>query len=1030
MKIAIHRDKSLHSLLIILLACLIIISGCGSGGGGSDNNSSGQGSNYIYGIASKGPIRDGFVTAYPLDENGTQGNKVLGIPTFTDIHGSYVINIGSYTGNVLVEVKGGKYTDEATGKETDNEILRAAVTLVKGDVVVMVTPFTEIAVQKALADGGLTTDKIDIANLLVSTMTGGVNIINTTPADVTNAESLTSAGPEEITYGLALAAISEMVNNKYAGNMSDAIVKISNDLSDNNLDSQAGYLKDSLLAFLINPNNQSGVDNLNETNIDESIDSLSDELAKDSNDINQLFKKLESLYVAQHPSSDGDPIKGWFNDNIAADYLHDGRDKEDEYDVWTGPGGLYDGITISVILLAPLDVSDTSYKKGYRSRIYFSGEKGWGNVTSSMVYDDTDSKWLWYGNQEWGVNLWNFQPTAEMTVDATDAVSFKSGLDVLIWDVNLSAYNHGIRSAIISGPGLPAEGLILNHYHPASYFSLLDQSHGSVYPLSEMDTLSSLDNAEYTVRFYTQSAGEASLDDPADQPVKTETRVFAKGPIPESGLNSDSFPDIIYPTHDISSLTVPGTTEISWNNPDNMAVDDASLSWIDANNRYMSISVRPETDPLNLTNPITAVFDTSDTEKYMPVDLTAQLYMQGNDAYGRRFSVNWELWKQAGLPEDVIGINNVFNTLEDLYSNGTPDDQVITDWYTNNVAPEYLHDGRNRDLDRSVWSGPGGLYEGISISAVLLEQLAPGDLSPPYSFGYWVRLYFSGPGGTGSILTSMVYNGAKWLWYGNRDWGLDLTGFRPWAEKAINYSNEISLDTGFEVIIWDSYLSAYNKGVKSAVITGPGLPDEGVKLEHYYNPETASQENYFSRTPKSVGYTYSLTDDQISQIHDDAVYTINFYTKTADELTPEDQPVRTENRVISRGPVSRSEIESQGINSPVYFPSLITPIDHALSAAKIGGDLDITWINPLSTDQMAVNFVSLGWLDPDNEFANQYSPKTVYDLRRNEIPITETITTTGSAAWMAQLYLRGEDAYNRRFTLSWEFLDPAIFTSP
>src|SRR3972149_1481865 len=366
MKIAIHRDKSLHSLLIILLACLTIISGCGSGGGGSDNNASNQGSNYIYGIASKGPIRDGFVTAYPLEANGTQDKKVLGIPTFTDMNGSYVINIGSYTGNVLIEVKGGKYTDEATGKETDNEILRSAVTHVKGDVVVMITPFSEIAVQKALADGGLTTDKIENANLLVSTMAGGVNIINTSPDDVTNADSLTYAGPEEITYGLALAAISEMVNNKYAGNMSDAIVKISNDLSDNKLDSQAGYLKDSLLAFLINPNNQSGVANLTETNIDESIDSLSDELAKESNAINQLFKELESLYVAQHPSSDGDPIKVWFNDNIAGDYLHDGRVKEDEYDVWTGSGGLYDGITISVILLAPFDVSGSSYEKGYR----------------------------------------------------------------------------------------------------------------------------------------------------------------------------------------------------------------------------------------------------------------------------------------------------------------------------------------------------------------------------------------------------------------------------------------------------------------------------------------------------------------------------------------------------------------------------------------------------------------------------------------------------------------------------------------
>src|SRR4030065_2575699 len=104
-------NKTFPSLLIVLLSCLIMTSGCGSGSGSSDKNPSNTNNNpitissYIYGVASKGPIKNGFVVVYALDASGNwDENKSLGIPTFTKDDGSYLVEIGNYTGNLLVKL--------------------------------------------------------------------------------------------------------------------------------------------------------------------------------------------------------------------------------------------------------------------------------------------------------------------------------------------------------------------------------------------------------------------------------------------------------------------------------------------------------------------------------------------------------------------------------------------------------------------------------------------------------------------------------------------------------------------------------------------------------------------------------------------------------------------------------------------------------------------------------------------------------------------------------------------------------------
>lgn len=1028
MKALTYNTKQLHNLFTLLLICHIMVSGCGSGSSRGNKSNTGKNvSTYLYGIASKGPIKNGFVVAYPLSPSGVQGVALN--TAFTSDDGSYILDTENYSGNLLVTVTGGAYTDETTGNNASDKglVLRAAITRINGNAVVMVTPYTEVAVQMALSNGGLTEANIDRANTLSGTIAGGVDITNTRPANILLSEEVSSSSAEEIQYGLALGMISQMAHDHFSDNVQTAVSNISSDLRDYTLDVQDDTLLNSLQAFISNTNNKSGVNDLSHTDIDEALALASTaSFSKDSNEINQVFNLLEVLYAAEG-LSDTD-IREWFNNNIADDYLHDGRIKADEADIWTAPGGLYQGVSLSAVLVSPMNTG-TGYDKGYWIRVNFSGNKGQGSILSSIVYNG--SKWLWHGNREWGVSLSNLLPHAEMVVAPTGEYSITNGFDMVIWDYNLSAYNHGIRSAIIKGPGL-GEGVILEHYYrtyqPASYLSLYPRGSGYRYPLTD-DIINTIpDNAEYTISYYTESANELSLSAPPPA-VRAATKSFAKKPYLSSELTPSIFPVLASDSHDLSSLNVGGQVNVSWTNPVDSMVNFASLSWNDVNGDEQSVVEYPES-ALEVQGGVGSV--AFDTTTKPAAGLSGQIYLRGEDRFGRGTSLVWKYWRQSGSAEEVNDINDIFHGLEQIYATPKTEEtelSEVTDWFNNYAASDYLHDGRKIIEDIKAWTGAGGLYEGISIYAVIIEP-DPGDTWGQYQKGYRVMLYFSGDGGSVTIPSSMVFNGNKWLWYGNREWGLGLSDFVPWAEKTIDVNNNVTFDTGFEVIIWDAYLAAYNQGVRSAILNGPGLGD-GIKLAHCYNQNSAADAKYFSlaadnKQTCSGTFNKSLTDDLIGQIHDNDVYNIYLYTDTADVVSLNSAPIKTWTRTFSKGPLLKTELLNDQSNPGLYFPVLHTPAAHLLSDAHIPGTLYVSWTNP---DQMPVNYVSLGWLDMTGTASGMKSVNgyPTYNTGTQEGQVS--LVTEGTATWFANLYLRGEDVYNRRYSVTWEFQDSSFLTT-
>jgi len=251
--------NNLWKFICILTLSLFFVS-CGGDG---DKKSSGSGEspttgNEISGLAATGLISGGTVSVYAVTDDGQKGSLLGSATTASD--GSYTVDVGDYTGPVLVEITGGTYLDEATGEtKTLDTTLRAALDSVSGDVTVAVTPLTEIAVRMAEAGNGLDAVKIKDANELLSQLISA-DIISTLPADINDSTEFGAASDDTKNYALLLAAISQ-ISETSGLNLSGMIAYIEDDMADLEIDETSADLLSAINTFLASGENNSGVDN-------------------------------------------------------------------------------------------------------------------------------------------------------------------------------------------------------------------------------------------------------------------------------------------------------------------------------------------------------------------------------------------------------------------------------------------------------------------------------------------------------------------------------------------------------------------------------------------------------------------------------------------------------------------------------------------------------------------------------------------------------------------------------------------------
>lgn len=194
----------------------VVLSGCGGGGGGEPVVSPPVVVNTVAGVASKGPLSGATLCAYAIT-GGTKG-AAIGSCVQSAASGAYTLDLGTYTGPVLLEATGGSYVDEATGTTvTLATPLRSVLSnFAGGSTSAAVTALTELAYQlAAAAAGGLSAANIQSALATVQSNFGVADILTTQPVDALSLPA--GAAADQKAYALALATVSQYLKAQPAG---------------------------------------------------------------------------------------------------------------------------------------------------------------------------------------------------------------------------------------------------------------------------------------------------------------------------------------------------------------------------------------------------------------------------------------------------------------------------------------------------------------------------------------------------------------------------------------------------------------------------------------------------------------------------------------------------------------------------------------------------------------------------------------------------------------------------------------------
>lgn len=190
----------MRSILIFSLSALSTATLLVACGGGDSVSATTPAATTITGSAVKGPVNGAIVTI----KKASDGTVVA--TTTTGVGGAYTVSV-PYQGDVIVEVTGGTYTDEATGTTTTLSSPMKSVLNVSGNSVTgMVTPLTTMAFTASFPTGtGVTSAAFKTAanNLATQFQLTGVDLTTTTPVvtGTTNA------------YGNALKAVSQYLKD-------------------------------------------------------------------------------------------------------------------------------------------------------------------------------------------------------------------------------------------------------------------------------------------------------------------------------------------------------------------------------------------------------------------------------------------------------------------------------------------------------------------------------------------------------------------------------------------------------------------------------------------------------------------------------------------------------------------------------------------------------------------------------------------------------------------------------------------------
>ena len=196
--------------IVSIVSVLSLLSACGSSDGGGVPAEAPSAS--LDGTVTDAVITNGTLRVFKFDD-GKQGELIA--ETVTDGNGDFEIaDFTSQDRPIVIEVSGGRYTEEASGVSVDlldGQVLRAYMFYEQGSAITLqVTPFTHMA--SCLADYKISAG-VNVNNAITeatSVFSGlaGVDILGTKPLDITDPNNANFELTDNLRYGAVLAAIS------------------------------------------------------------------------------------------------------------------------------------------------------------------------------------------------------------------------------------------------------------------------------------------------------------------------------------------------------------------------------------------------------------------------------------------------------------------------------------------------------------------------------------------------------------------------------------------------------------------------------------------------------------------------------------------------------------------------------------------------------------------------------------------------------------------------------------------------------
>lgn len=229
-------------------------------------------------------------------------------------------------------------------------------------------------------------------------------------------------------------------------------------------------------------------------------------------------------------------------------------------------------------------------------------------------------------------------------------------------------------------------------------------------------------------------------------------------------------------------------------------------------------------------------------------------------------------------------------------------------------------------------------------------------------------------------------------------------GIYPQTHKWIKEDGSIQVESGIQFVIDDNG----NHGLETAIINGPGLPENGIILSKPQGQSHLSLDEAFldHNLPSHPWDLYVIPDSMIELIPDNAEYYALIYD--ANQNLIEDRTKR-----ITKRPYLRNLTDN-------HFPSLTGISSHDLSAVNIGGTFSFSYTKPTAfvTTRMEADLNLRG----TGDFASYETPLPLYqdsasifiDEPQNWIPNN------------GELSLEAIDDAHREVKLHWMFMPPRI----